>query len=406
MPAECGKKIVSLGVILNNEKYNPMRSAPVLPCLSFVFLLGEAYTSFHDFGIPPSNATVDVKVFNPGNGILRSSTHGFVLPVLPGRESVKFPLFAFLVEHKQTQKRLMFDLGLRKDSLNFVPSIAGLFSSGVATMDRPEDITELLQDGGIPFTIDKVIWSHSHFDHIGDMSKFPNTTGLVIGPGTDTSTFPEFPNAAFSRDGHNITELNFVESRLTFSGLKAIDWFNDGSFYLLDTSGHHPGHITALARVTPTSFITLGGDTFHHAGKARPRPQFQRPVPSNGTDGLESAHLLEETKTSISTDYFWSQRSREGVFDMRSRAWQFFAVSDFPGSFYADPVTSQVSLEKLATFDADPDFFMIVAHDISLRSSLPYLPASLNNWKASHLKELTVWNFVEKANPAFIFSPT
>ncbi|KAJ6591465.1 beta-lactamase-like protein [Mycena vulgaris] len=375
----------------------------VLPCLSFVFLLGEAYASFHDFGIPPSNATVDVKIFNVGNGILKNTTHKFVLPVLPGREDVKFPLFAFLVEHKQTQKRLMFDLGVRKDPLNFAPSVAGLFSSGVATLSESEDITELLQGGGIPLTsIDKVIWSHSHFDHIGDMSKFPNTTGLVIGPGTDTATFPEFPHAALQASdfaGHNITELNFTGSRLTFSGLKAIDWFNDGSFYLLDTPGHQSGHITALARVTPTSFISLGGDTFHNAGEARPRPQFQKNFPC-------PAHLLEETKTSISTDYFWSPGSREGAFDMRSRAQQLLAVSDLPDSFYADPVTSQVSLEKLATFDADPDIFVVVAHDLSLTSSLPFFPASLNDWKASHLKERTVWNFVEKANQAFTFSPT
>ncbi|KAJ6567304.1 beta-lactamase-like protein [Mycena vulgaris] len=375
----------------------------VLPCLLFVFLLGETYASFHDFGIPPSSATVDVRVFNVGSIILRNASHAFVLPVLPGHETSTAPLFAFLVEHKKTRKRLMFDLGMRKDPLNFAPSVAAFFTGGVAILEESKDITEQLQDGGIALaSIDTVIWSHSHFDHIGDMSKFPNTTGLVIGPGTDTTTFPEFSNAALQTSdlaGHNITELNFTGSRLTFSSLKAIDWFNDGSFYLLDTPGHLPGHITALARVTPTSFITLGGDTFHHGGEARPRPLFQVNFPC-------PAHLLEETKASISTDYFWSPGSREGAFDMRSRAQQLLAISDLPDSFYADPVTSQVSLEKLATFDADPDFFVVVAHDLSLASSLPFFPASLNGWKASHLKERTVWNFVEKANPAFVFSPT
>ncbi|KAJ6451247.1 beta-lactamase-like protein [Mycena vulgaris] len=375
----------------------------LLPCLSLVFLVGGAYASSHDFGIPSSDATVDVRVFNVGNVTLTNSTHAFVLPALPGHETIHFPMFAFLVEHKKTQKRLMFDLGMRKDPLNFAPSVASFFTGGVVTLEESKDITEQLQDGGIALaSIDTVIWSHSHFDHIGDMSKFPNTTGLVIGPGTDTTTFPEFPNAALQASdlaGHNVTELNFAGSRLTFSGMKAIDFFNDGSLYLLDTPGHLPGHISALARVTPTSFISLGGDAFHHVGEARPRPQFQKNFPC-------PAHLLEETRTAISTDFFWSPGSREDAFDMRSRAQQLFAVSDLPDSFYADPVTSQVSLEKLATFDADPDIFVVIAHDISLRSSLPYFPASLNNWKASHLKESTVWNFVDTANPAFAFSPT
>lgn len=157
--------------------------------------------------------------------------------------------------------------------------------------------------------------------------------------------------------------------------------------------------MTALARVTPTSFITLGGDTFHHVGEARPRPEFQKNFPC-------PAHLLEESKKSISTDYFWSPRSRNGAFDLPSRSQQLLAISDLPDSFYADPVTSQVSLEKLATFDADPDILVIVAHDMSLRDFIPYYPAYLNDWKANGLKESTVWNFINKTNPAFVFSPT
>jgi len=69
--------------------------------------------------------------------------------------------------------------------------------------------------------------------------------------------------------------------------------------------------------------------------------------------------LLEESKSAISTDYFWSPGSRLGVFDLLSRVSQLLAISDVPGSFYADPVKSQVSLDKVAEFDADPDFFVI-----------------------------------------------
>ncbi|KAJ7170485.1 beta-lactamase-like protein [Mycena crocata] len=373
-----------------------------LSCVSLLFLASETYASFRDFGIPSSDALVDVKVFNVGNASLTNTSHAFILPVLPGHESVTFPMFSFLIEHKRTQKRLMFDLGMRKDPLNFAPSIASFFTSGIAHLDSPKDITELLQEGGITLaSIDAVIWSHSHFDHIGDMSRFPNSTRLIIGPGTNTETYPESPSAALQTSdfaGHNVTELDFAGTNLTFSSLKAIDYFGDGSFYLLNTPGHLPGHITGLARVTPTSFISLGGDTFHHAGEARPRPQFQKTYPC-------PAHLLEETKSSISTDYFWSPGSREEAFDMQSRSQQLLAVSDLADSFYADPVTSQVSLEKIATFDAHPDFFVVIAHDRSLITSLPYFPASLNDWKSSHLKERTVWNFVDQTNPAFVFSP-
>ncbi|KAJ7255499.1 beta-lactamase-like protein [Mycena haematopus] len=377
----------------------------VLSAFFVIPLLSGACASWPDLNIPNSNATVDVRVFNVANGTIANATNTLIAPVLPGRETAQVPIFSFLVEHNNSQKRFMFDLGIRTDPLNFAPSVASLFTSGTIQLEQPfKDITELLQDGGISLaSIDAVIWSHSHFDHIGDMSKFPNSTELIIGSETDTMTYPTFPNAILQASdlaGRKITKIDFATANLTFSGgLDAIDFFGDGSFYLVNTPGHLPGHMSALARVTPTSFIALGGDIFHHVGEARPRPLFQQSFPC-------PAHLLEESKSAISTDYFWSPFSREGAFDLHSRSQQLLSISDLPDSFYADPTTAQVSLEKLATFDADPDIFVIVAHDLTLRSHLPYYPAYLNDWKANGLKERTVWNFIDKTNPAFVFSPT
>ncbi|KAJ7776789.1 hypothetical protein DFH07DRAFT_720055, partial [Mycena maculata] len=167
----------------------------------------------------------------------------FASPVLPGRETIAFPMFSFFVEHNTSQKLIMFDLEMRIDPQNLAPSLAGFYTSGGAFVTgESKDITELLQDGGIPLTsIDTAeILIDSHFDHIGDMSKFPNSTNLVIGPGTNNVTFPGSPDAILLESdfvGHNITELDFSARNLTFSGLKAIDFFGDGSFYLLNTPG-------------------------------------------------------------------------------------------------------------------------------------------------------------------------
>jgi hypothetical protein len=117
-------------------------------------------------------------------------------------------------------------------------------------------------------------------------------------------------------------------------------------------------------------------------------------------------HLLEDSKSTISTHFFWSPGSRIGTFNLPSHAEALLSVSDLPNLFYVDPVKAVVSLEKVASFDADPDFFIITAHNISLRSVILYFPAYLNSWKASQLKEKAVWSFIDTANPAFVFSPT
>jgi hypothetical protein len=53
----------------------------------------------------------------------------------------------------------MFDLGVRKDPQNLVPALAALATPDVFQIEQPKDITELLQDGGIPLaSIDAVIW--------------------------------------------------------------------------------------------------------------------------------------------------------------------------------------------------------------------------------------------------------
>ncbi|KAF7353704.1 Metallo-beta-lactamase superfamily protein [Mycena venus] len=352
--------------------------------------------------IPASESTVDVKAFNIAN--VTTTLPGAILqPVLPGHDTIRLPLHAFLIEHTASKKRFMFDLGMRNDPLNLPPSVASFFQSGVYSVDPFKEITELLEEGGIPLaSIDTIIWSHSHFDHIGNMAKWPNKTNLVIGPGTNRSLYPESPDSQLQASdfaGHNITELNFDNTNLTFSGLPAIDYFGDGSFYLLNTPGHELGHITALARVTPSSFIVLGADTCHHPGQLRPRPKFQAAYPC-------PANLLAQSRTSVSTDYFWSPDSLSGDFDMLSRAQPLLSITDLPTSGEADPVASRVSLDKIAGFDAEEDFFVVLAHDLSLIDVLPYFPASLSSWKGNQIKDKVLWGFVDEKNPAYRFGPS
>lgn len=43
-----------------------------------------------------------------------------------------------------------------------------------------------------------------------------------------------------------------------------VDFFGDGSFYLVDAPGHIAGHLVAIARVSANRFVLLAGDCCHN----------------------------------------------------------------------------------------------------------------------------------------------
>ncbi|KAF7325112.1 Metallo-beta-lactamase superfamily protein [Mycena kentingensis (nom. inval.)] len=353
-----------------------------------------ALASWQSLGIPSSHsgATISVKAFNVGN-LTIGGTRQIVQPVLPGRESTTVPMFAFLLEHKsgKNTRRFMWDLGLRKDPQNSVPSVAALFDAFPGALDEPKDIAEVLVEGGIALmeSIEAVMWSHAHIDHFGDMSRFPNSTGIIVGGATNTSIFPDNPNSQLQASdfaGHNLTRIDFSSSKVTIGSLKAIDFFKDSSLFLLDTPGHVAGHMTALATPRTTS------------APPAPPPLLQKHFPCP----LDIAHA---SSNAVSTDFFWSPASALGAFDIASRAPPMLALSDTPDSLYADPALARVSLDKLSTFDADADVLLVIAHDASILGALPVFPQSLNGWWKSGLKERVVWRFLEERNLAFVFSP-
>lgn len=83
-------------------------------------------------------------------------------------------------------------------------------------------------------------------DHVGDPSIFPKSTSLVVGPGFKSNKqtypgYPEDPDAVVRQDaweGRELIELDFAGADLEIGGFKALDFFGDGSFYLLEAAGH------------------------------------------------------------------------------------------------------------------------------------------------------------------------
>jgi len=360
--------------------------------------------SFHDLNIPASSSTVTVKIFdiidNPLNVVAAANL--FITPVAPGYENLTLPAFAFLVENTTTKKRVLFDLGPRKDLENAAPSMAAAVKAGVASMPVSKDIVEQLAENGVDLgTISSVIWSHSHADHTGDMSKFPSSVDLVFSKDMATDTHESNPRStllASDLAGRKLIPIDFnAKSPLVIGGFKAFDFFADGSFYLLDVPGHQAGHVCGLARVTPTSFVLMGADSCHHAGAFRPTSKLHRYVPCPG-------ELLAATRFSVSPTHIHQpgSDSHGAEFDLPSRTTPLLSIAE--KGYFEDPATALDSISKIGDFDANADVFVVIAHDESLAPVIGPYPVSLDQWKAKGWKEEATWAFLDEKNPAFRFN--
>lgn len=184
-------------------------------------------------------------------------------------------------------------------------------------------------------------------------------------------------NSLHTRSGKCIKELDFeaADAVRKIGSYSAIDFFGDGSFFLLDTPGHSVGHITGLVRTTsnPDTFIILGGDTCHHPGEMRPSDR----VPlDKHADSQYLRYLIRIARTSV-CPFFAVPRDAEITRSCHS-------ISD-----------TEESIRNLQSLDACDNVFTILSHDASICDVLKFFPDTLNDWKALGWRELSFWAFLK-----------
>lgn len=108
--------------------------------------------------LPAGEVTVKVSLINPvnfGPAILNR----FMAPPVPGLETFKTsPSLTFLLEHPSGRK-LVWDLGIRKDFHNYSKSIADHIPTTNYDIEVTKNVVDILLENGIPGTeIEAVIW--------------------------------------------------------------------------------------------------------------------------------------------------------------------------------------------------------------------------------------------------------
>lgn len=199
------------------------------------------------------------------------------------------PSLSFLIQHPSKAnpsktETLVFDLGLKRDFPGYREAQQHHIAQRQPTTVSP-DAAESLRKGGLdPKNVDTVILSHVHWDHVGTPSDFPNSQ-FVVGSGTmhllANGGGPLYPAEIFNHDEipkdrtRELPPARAEDAAKAFESQTkhewqplagfpaAIDFYHDGSLYIIDAPGHLPGHVNLLARIGPGKWVYLGGDCCH-----------------------------------------------------------------------------------------------------------------------------------------------
>lgn len=276
-------------------------------------------------------------------GHLTLPEHLFVTQAEPGKRTT-VPSLSFLIQRPVSSakglSRLVFDLGVKRDLAGYADAQQYHITQRQPTISSP-DCADSLRAGGLDSVtdIDNVIISHVHWDHVGTPSDFTKAN-FNVGAGTlevlkngagylypgemfnddelpadRTYEFPPTPLAHLDvkpapperQTRHSWTKINGFPA--------ALDFYGDGSLWVIDTPGHLIGHVNLLTRIGDKKWVYLGGDCCHDPRILRGERGIA--MYEDGRGGARSVHWNTEiaSQTLDSIRSFLQERRLEGIED-------------------------------------------------------------------------------------------
>lgn len=346
--------------------------------------------------IPPgTGTTVTVSAIDSTLSLIGCPSEYMWSPAIKGFPRVTCGCWSILIQHPSS-RNLLYDLGTRKDWENLPPAcgLKKYMADGILKEVKVErDVGDMMREAGI--VVEGVIWSHFHWDHTGDMSKFPKETKLIVGEGFKGAFMPGFPvnpkahTLESDFEGREVEELDFGSDGLKIGNFKAIDYFGDGSFYLLDTPGHALGHVNALARTGDDEFIHLCGDSAHHCGEIRPSRYV--PLP----DEIEPSPLQSEL--GVCPGGLFHKILKNGSKEDHLIEFVDLGAGTYEDQKYAliyDEPALRETVKKVEGFDANETVLTVLAHDWTLKGVIDEWPKSLNGWRRNGWRKEAFWKFL------------
>jgi len=174
-------------------------------------------------------------------------------------KTIEFSSTCYLIRHGRDV--LMWDTGVPEQTIGDPKGWSTLPNLIVYHLDKTVS-SQLAEIGLSTSDVNYLLVSHTHGDHIGNVSLFPNATVVMQKAEYD------WINAPLPSDPDLKTLVTLARTLLgrpnrleLISG--DIDLFRDGSMMLLSTPGHTPGSQSLMVHLKNTGYVILSGDVAH-----------------------------------------------------------------------------------------------------------------------------------------------
>lgn len=199
----------------------------------------------------------------PGNALSRLRAG---LPI-GNRASLTSSCRAYLIRHPSAGVMLI-DTGLHRDAHRDLRRDFGIPMSLLFRQLRPAapPFDEQLRERGVdPARVGSVVMTHLHVDHTSGMRLLPNARFICSRPEWAAAQDRGASARGYARHhlppADRVELVDFAVRGEPFGPFpRTIDLLGDRSIRLIETSGHTPGHLSVLLRLTDGSQVLVVGD--------------------------------------------------------------------------------------------------------------------------------------------------
>jgi len=270
-----------------------IKAAVSFVVVAFLLIAEGALDARADTKLPdPLKAGVAQQLFRLDCGRSLANDESVWTPGQNVGVSIEFSSTCWLIRHGS--EWLIWDTGVPEATFGDPRGWSTLPKLIVYRLDKT--LTGQLAEIGLKRDeISRVAISHTHGDHIGNVSLFPNSTILMQRAEYNWIHSPDGPN-------DSVNQLMALARKLmeTPKNLQLVDGdtdvFGDGSVILISTPGHTPGSQALLVHLKNSGFVILSGDVVHL------EENFEKSiVPSLNTNKHESIASMERIRQLIGT---------------------------------------------------------------------------------------------------------